>query len=156
MNDTTNYIIRAFIVLMVALVGGIVTSKNINSWYFTDAVQRSIHTPPKQWFGIIWTVLYAMYIYTWCQSYKNSGTTYDALFGISILLNLLWIIVFFGMHNIELSKYVIIALLCTVLFQAYVMWFRQNNGVCTFMMLIYASWILCAAGLNFETKVIAS
>ena len=43
-------------------------------------------------------------------------------------MNLLWSVTFFGFHNLELSKYIIVSLLSIVLYQAYIMWQEQTNS----------------------------
>lgn len=88
-----------------------------------------------------------MYIYVWCDS-----PCHDILFAFSIFLNLLWVLLFFGAHNIMLSRIVIVTLLLVVLYQAFVMW-QENKALNAFLLLIYVSWLICATGLNFETRL---
>ena len=154
-EKTMEYIITVVIVALVAIMGGIISNKNLNSWYYSDQVVRSPHSPPGIWFGIIWTTIYVLYAWTWCTALKSQSTFVNVIFGISIFLNLLWTVVFFGLHDIQTSKIIIIALLAVVLYQAYYMW-TINEGIGTFFMLIYASWVICATGLNFETYTVKS
>jgi benzodiazapine receptor len=142
-------IIIVIVVALVSIVGGIISGKNL-PWYYSDQIVRSPHSPPGMWFGIIWTVIYVLYAWTWCMASKSDTTFVNVIFGISILLNLLWTGTFFGLHNIGASRIIIVVLLGLVLYQAYYMW-NLNNGIGTFFMLIYASWLICATALNFET-----
>ena len=57
---------------------------------------------------------------------------------------------FFGLHLIGYSKIIIVILLLLVLYQAWIMW-KLEDGLSTFLMLIYAGWLIVATGLNFNT-----
>ena len=148
-----NYIIRILIVIIAVIVVTVIASKN-RGWYFSGAVSRPPQEPPGIVFGIVWTLLYIIYAYVWCVAYKKANNTagIDILFAVSLFLNVLWVIVFFGWHNLFLSKVVILLLLATVLLQAYVMW-ELGSGVCTFLLLVYGSWLLVASLLNFNTRI---
>ena len=136
------------IVLIVAIIGGIISNKNL-PWFYSSNVVRSPHTPPGYIFGIVWSVIYIAFAYVWIKSSKQLGNTF---FIISIILNLLWTVVFFGFHNFILSRFIIIALLAVTLYQAYQLW-KIKDTVGAFLMLVYSSWIICATGLNFETHL---
>lgn len=146
----SSYVIRIIIIIivvvMVALIGSFISRKGI-SWLYSNNVIRSPHMPPNWAFGIVWTLLYIMYIYVWCDS-----PSHDLLFAISIILNLLWVILFFGVHDIMLSRVIIVILLLVVLYQVCVMW-QENRALNAFLLLIYVSWLVCATGLNFETRL---
>lgn len=149
------YFIIIFIVVIAVIIVSYVTYKNINNWYFTNSVNRPPQSPSPLIFGIVWFILYAIYAYVWCESYKitNIKPILNLIFIISLIINVLWVISFFGFHEVNFSKIIIILLLIIVLFQAYMMW-TLDSGLLTFLMLIYASWLIVATGLNFNTTLI--
>lgn len=145
-------IIRVLLVLLVAIGGSLITSSSINSWYFTNMVIRPPQAPASIWFGIVWTTLYILYALVWRKVYQRTGTKYDWTFVLSLFLNIMWVYVFFGRKNIGAGKFIIVALLLLTLYQAYLMW-DIGSGLMTLVMLIYASWLTVASGLNFNTTL---
>jgi tryptophan-rich sensory protein len=148
----TNYFFIILIVIIIALVGSYITNQNLRSWYFSNRVQRSPFSPSPVIFGIVWTILYIFYAWAWCIAYKKSGYEYYLVFAISIVLNLLWVVFFFGMQNLVMSRMVIILLLIVVFYQAYIMW-KLDSDLGLAFMLLYALWLICATGLNFTTSI---
>jgi translocator protein len=146
------YLIIVLIVIIAVVIVSYINYKNINSWYFTNAVIRPLQAPPPIVFGIVWFILYAIYAYTWCIAYKETSIKplVNAFFMISLILNVLWVVVFFGFHQINHAKIIIVMLLILVLFQAWLMW-SLESGLGTFLMLVYAAWLIVATGLNFNT-----
>jgi len=146
------YLIIVLIVIIAVVIVSYINYKNINSWYFTNAVIRPLQAPPPIVFGIVWFILYTIYAYTWCIAYTNSSSksAINIIFLVSLILNVLWVVVFFGFHQIGYAKIIIVMLLIVVLIQAYMMW-RLKSGLGTFLMLVYAAWLMVATGLNFNT-----
>ena len=150
-NDI-NYFFIFVIVIIIVLINVYITNQGLKTWYFTDQVEKSQFSPPPIVFGIVWTILYVLYAWTWCLAYKKSGYKYYPLFIWSIILNLLWVVFFFGFQNMVLSRITIILLLITVLYQAYIM-NKLKSNLGTVFMLLYALWLVCAAVLNFTTTI---
>lgn len=148
----SGYLIIVLIVVISVIIVSYINYKNINSWYFTNAVIKPSQAPPPIIFGIVWFILYAIYAYTWRIAYKNSSSKLiiNLVFLVSLILNVLWVVVFFGFHQIGYAKIIIVILLILVLFQAYLMW-KLRSGLGTFLMLVYAAWLVVATGLNFNT-----
>lgn len=146
------YLIIIIIVIIEVIIVSYISYKNINSWYFTDLVIRPKQAPPPIIFGIVWFILYTIYAYAWCSSYYRAKhrTLINIIFFISLFLNFLWVLSFFGLHLIGYSKIIIVMLLLLVLYQACIMW-KLEDGLSTFLMLIYAGWLIVATGLNFNT-----
>jgi benzodiazapine receptor len=146
----TNYFFIIVIVIIVFIITSFITNNNLRTWFYTNQVTRSSFTPPGIVFGIVWVMLYIFYAWTWCIAYKKSKDKYYPIFILSIVLNLFWVVAFFGLHNLILSRIIIIALLAVVLYQIYIMnKLKSRTGVA--FMSIYALWLVCAALLNFTT-----
>jgi benzodiazapine receptor len=149
---TFDCLIRIIIVIVVALLGSYITNKNI-SWLYSDNIQRSIYMPKGYIFGIVWTIIYIGFAYVWCKSLKIKDKTVDIIFMLSILLNFLWVVTFFGLQLIDLSRIIIILLSFVVLYQAYQQ-YKNKFRLGTVIMLIYLAWLIFATFLNFGTNYI--
>jgi tryptophan-rich sensory protein len=138
---------KALIVLVVAIVGSIITYYGLKSPLYDDFL-LPVQQPPKWVFGLVWTFIYITYAYVW-TSYID--TSYgNALFMANMVLNLLWVYVFFGSFSLGMSRVIIVMLLVLTLYQAYYLWSSEKNGVSVFLMLIYAAWLITATGINFS------
>ena len=105
-----DYLLRIFIVIIVAIIGSYITRENL-SWLYSNKIERSKYMPKGYIFGIVWTIIYIGYAYTWCKSLKLKKINTDTIFMISILLNLLWVVMFFGFQHINLSIFIMIMLI---------------------------------------------
>ena len=134
------------IVILVAVIGSLITYATM-PWYKSHVVVSG--TPPDYVFGIVWTVIYIGYAYAWI---KTPG--YDTLFTISIILNLLWTVFFFGLADIRSSQICIIALLLVVLYQFHIIYKEQGFSISAFAMTVYATWLVIATSFNFNAKIV--
>ncbi len=133
---------KILLVVIVAIISSIIVLINVKSWYKKYIIAPK--TIPDYCFGIVWIFIYITYAYIWCNIDGQ-----DILFILNLFVGLFWILVFFGMHNIQMAKYMIVSLLVIILYQTLKIWKYGSVGF-TFIMLIYASWILCASGINFS------
>jgi tryptophan-rich sensory protein len=145
--------IRVLVVIIIAIVASLVSRNGLTNWYLTSQVNRPPQAPAPYLFGLIWTVIYFFFALVWYKMYRaGAGAFYDVICAVSILLNFLWVFVFFYQRNIELAKVILVLLLLLTIYQAYLTW-TFGNGALTFLVLIYASWLVCATGLNFNTSL---
>lgn len=83
----------------------------INSWYAT--LTKPVFSPPNWIFGPVWTILYALmgiYLYkVWVSKIKLRSLLLP-LFAVQLLLNFLWSLFFFNLHNPLLALIDILAL----------------------------------------------
>jgi tryptophan-rich sensory protein len=141
-----------------AIAASYITRNGLKSESYKN-LSLSPKQPPSRIFALAWAIIYIGYAVVW---YKYVTTTFGhVLFSINMVLNLLWVQIFFGAGDvmsegrITLSKLVITTLLLLTLFQAYYMWttVEEHAALPTYILLIYSSWLLCAAGLNYGTTV---
>jgi benzodiazapine receptor len=85
-------------------VGSIYTYHSVRDWY--PKLEKPSFTPPSWVFGPLWTVLYAMMgvsLYLGSQRRTEGDDALwqasRALFGIQLMLNVLWSYVFFGRRS---------------------------------------------------------
>lgn len=109
---------------------GLKSSKYINS-------TKPTWFPPGWLFGIVWTILYLLYSYSWYKAPENLNW----LFILNIIFNVLWCFFFFGIGKWDISLAVLI-ILDIILFTQVIL--------CKSILLIpYLLWAFFATFLNY-------
>lgn len=121
------------------------------SMWFQSLVKPSIF-PPPMWFGIVWSILYAMMGFALALVCAAWGARSRGLaigfFVVQLLVNLSWSPVFFGLHDIRAALIVIVVLDVLVLITIALFWrIRWLAGA---LLLPYFAWILFATVLNWQ------
>ena len=94
----TRIIVAIAICLLIGFLGSMATASSVNSWYPT--LNKPSFNPPNWLFGPVWTLLYIMMGWAagiiWNRGFHHLWVK-SALyaFGIQLLLNASWSIVFF-------------------------------------------------------------
>jgi len=122
-----------------------------NSLWF-QMLNKSPLTPPGYVFSIAWTILYilmAVSLYLFVKS-ENGKWKVIALwiFGLQLVLNLLWSPIFFVSHDLHLA-FVIILLLLVLVFWNIILFYRASKPA-GYLLVPYFLWLIFAAYLNFE------
>ena len=129
--------------------GGIATAGAIPTWYRT--LNKPPWNPPGAVFGPVWTLLYilmgvALFL-VWRRGWATPGVQPAVLlFAAQLVFNLLWSVVFFGLHSPG-GALVNIAILWLLIVATIVAFFRLDawSGV---LMLPYIAWVTFASVLN--------
>ncbi|HUM52630.1 MAG TPA: tryptophan-rich sensory protein [Chitinophagales bacterium] len=150
-----NIYLKLFISIIVCLaVGGIsgyLTTSEITTWYAT--LQKPSFNPPNYLFGPVWTILYIMMaISFWLiwksdasESLKNKAIL---LFGIQLILNFFWSIIFFRFHQLGFAFAEIIAMWVFILLS--ILAFYPVSKPAAIMLIPYLCWVSFATVLNFS------
>lgn len=132
------------------LAGTLAPSGSENQWF--AALDKPGIFPPPMWFGIVWTILYAVMGFAlalvcaaWGARLRGAAV---ALFGVQFVVNLTWTPVFFGMHQITVALGILLAL--DVLVIATIALFWRVRRLAALLLLPYLAWILFATLLNYE------
>ena len=135
-------------VSLVAFIGGLITSASVDSlWY---AIVKSSITPPNWVFGIVWSVLFfliALSLYLSWISEKKNKIKIILVFGVNLVLNILWSLFFFGMQNPPLAFFELIALWLSILLMIFVV--HRINITASYLLLPFIFWVSFAGALNF-------
>ena len=113
LREVPRLIASILIVFFSGAVGSLATFPEITTWY--AALAKPAWTPPNEWFGPIWTTLYiligiALFL-VWRQGWDRRDVRFAiGIFAVQLVLNILWSLVFFGLHSI-LGGFIIIFLL---------------------------------------------
>lgn len=133
-------------------IGAYYTIPSINDWY--ELLQKPIFTPPNWVFGPVWIVLYilmgiALYIVWQKQGQRgqNKAASYT-WFGIQLVLNIVWSVVFFGLHSIYGGLIIIVALWLSIAMT--IRAFSKQATVAAWLLVPYLVWVSYACVLNYS------
>lgn len=135
-------------------VGLLATIPNLPTWYATLA--KPAFNPPNWIFGPVWTLLYllmgiSLYL-AWTVKYARRKRAAFVAFGLQLALNILWPLVFFGLHSIVGGNIVIFALLVTIITMAFLFW--KITKTAAYLLIPYILWVGFALILNTSIALI--
>jgi benzodiazapine receptor len=132
----------------VAGLGGVFTAMGVSDWYLTLA--RPSWNPPSGVFGPVWTLLYTVMGVAawrvWTRRREAPARVALALFGVQLLLNLGWSVVFFGLRAPGWAVAEIAALWLAI--TATLVWFWRVDRLAGLLLAPYLAWVSFAAALN--------
>jgi tryptophan-rich sensory protein len=150
--NITKLIVSIAIPLIAGFIGSIFTTKSIPNWYAT--IQKPSFNPPNWIFGPVWTTLFilmgiALYL-VWTSGKANNAALW--IFGIQLALNVLWSIIFFGLHSPLWAFVDIIALWLAIL--ATIISFFSVSPPAAYLLVPYILWVSFATILNWKIMVL--
>lgn len=160
--------------LLVALLGSLVTTPEVPNWYAT--LNKPWFMPPDYLFAPVWTALYLMMGVSGFLVWNRvalarqeqraetdepepdrpggplvAGTAAMVLFGIQLGLNLLWSILFFGLHLPFLAFMDILLLVAAIV--GAMLAFQHISRAAALLLAPYLAWVAFAGVLNYEMWV---
>lgn len=153
-----------FIVLSEAagIAGSVFTAPAIGSWYAT--LTRPMFSPPNWIFAPVWTTLYFLMGIAAFLVWKQHSHTLESvrvlwarriglvLFFVQLALNVLWSVLFFGLHS-PLAGLVCIALLWLAIL-AMIVFFARVSKPAAWLLAPYIAWVSFAAYLNYAIWIL--
>ncbi|HET9641370.1 MAG TPA: TspO/MBR family protein [Candidatus Paceibacterota bacterium] len=136
---------------LAGVIGALFTTPAIGTWYATLA--RPDFSPPSFVFAPVWTTLYALMgiaaFLVWQKRDAAPLARRNAviLFFIQLVLNTLWSILFFGLHNPGLA-FAEIALLWLAI-AATINAFARVSRTAAWLLAPYLLWVTFASYLNY-------
>lgn len=137
------------------LIGSVFTISAIPNWYST--LNKPFFNPPNYLFGPVWTTLYitmgiALYL-VWVKGLQKKAVGFAFnFFMIHLVVNALWSIVFFGLHEILVSLLIILVLLVMIL--VLIKLFLKIDKNASYLLLPYLAWVSFATILNFSIWIL--
>jgi len=141
-------LISILLALSAGFIGSFFTTPSISSWY--AFINKPSFSPPNWLFAPVWTLLYILMgiaaFLIWQK--RDNQKTKQALrfYGTQLILNALWSIIFFGMHNPGLAFLEIIFLWSFILIT--LIKFYQINKIAGLLFIPYLLWVSFALILN--------
>lgn len=138
-----------FSILIPLAVGGVSALITQNGMELFQNVSKPPLAPPNWLFPIVWTILYIMmgiasYLVYTATDRQNSALP---LYGIQLVFNFFWSIVFFNLQWYLFAFVWLILLWLLILLTT--MRFFQSTRAAGFLMLPYLFWVTFAGYLNF-------
>lgn len=143
-------IVSIGISLAAGVIGSIFTTPSISGWYAT--LQKPFFTPPSWVFGPAWTTLYilmgiALFL-VWNKGIHHRGVKLAmSIFGVQLVLNALWSIIFFGMQNPFYALIEVIILWFAILVTIVI--FYRIDKRAGLLLIPYILWVSFASVLNY-------
>ena len=152
MKKQLTYIaISVTVCLIIGFLSSFATQSSVNDWYLE--LNKPSFNPPNWIFAPVWTILYIMMGVAagivWAKGFYHIWVK-TALyhFGIQLLFNALWSIIFFGFKNPFAALLVILALLVLLIFT--IKWFKVVSTTAAYLLIPYLFWVCFATALNYK------
>lgn len=149
MNNIYKLIISIIIPQLAGGIGALFTTKSVGTWYKT--LKRGAVNPPDWVFGPVWTILFLMMgialFLIWKKDAPGKNLAFW-IFGIQLALNVLWSILFFGLHRPDLAFAEIIILWLGIAINIFVFYgISKPAGI---LLVPYLAWVSFAIYLNYS------
>jgi benzodiazapine receptor len=139
------------ICLIAGFIGSVFTTPAIPTWY--AQLQKPAESPPSWVFAPVWTTLYilmgaALYL-VWEKGFSDKKVKWAMnIFGVQLILNILWSILFFSLQN-PFYAFIEILVLGLVI-AANVIAFYDIDKKAGIMLIPYILWVSFATVLNYS------
>ncbi len=143
--------ISVAICLLVGFLSSFATQSSVNDWYLQ--LNKPWFNPPSWIFAPVWTLLYILIGIAagrvWAKGFYHIWVK-TALyhFGIQLLFNALWSIIFFGFKNTFGALLIILTLLVLLIFT--IKWFKVVSTTAAYLLIPYLLWVCFATALNYK------
>jgi len=150
-NNTFKLIIAIVVSELAGIIGSIFTTPSIPIWY--AGIAKPALNPPAWVFGPVWTTLFALMGIAAFLIWKKGLDRRDVKIALGIfigqlVLNALWSIVFFGLHNPCWAFVEIIFLWLAIL--ATIIVFAKISKPVVWLLVPYILWVSFAGYLNYS------
>jgi len=148
-TDYKKLIASLIICQMAGIIGSVFTVSSVGTWYLE--ISKPAFTPPSWVFAPVWTTLFlmmglALYI-VWSKGVKSKDSRIAlTVFGIQLVLNTLWSILFFGLRSPFLALVEIVFLWAAILLS--IVYFYKISKRAAYLLVPYIAWVSFAAVLN--------
>lgn len=132
----------------VGLLSALITRSGIED--FNSEVIKPSFSPPAFLFPIVWTVLYIlMGISSYLVIVSDKEKTAAVLFyGLQLILNFYWSIIFFNLKAYQFAFIWLIVLLVSIIITAYL--FYKISRPAAYLLIPYILWVTFAGYLNYS------
>jgi translocator protein len=142
-------ILSIAVVQLTGIIGSVFTTSSIDTWFTT--IVKPEWNPPSWVFGPVWIALYTLMgiasFLVWQKKELSNVKIALSVYGVQLVLNALWSILFFGLKNPGLAFAEIIVLLIFIIITTILFW--RINTVAGILMLPYIAWVTFATFLNY-------
>lgn len=149
-------IISVVVAQLAGVVGSIFTAPSIQTWY--AYLEKPFFSPPNWLFAPAWITLYTLMgiaaFFVWKKRGELRAKKALYFYGAQLLLNSLWLVIFFGLKNPPLAFLEIISLWLLIAITA--VRFYKIERAAGLLFIPYFLWVSFAAVLNFAIWLLNS
>ena len=150
-TDIYKFVIAILVCQIAGFIGSILTRSSVSTWYPT--LIKPHFTPPDWLFAPVWITLYILIgiaaFLVWRRGFHHQVTKRAlALFGVQLILNVLWSFFFFGLKS-PLAGLIEIAILGIAIILT-IRSFLQVSRTAGLLLIPYFLWVTFATGLNLS------
>ncbi len=136
-------------------IGSVFTVSAISTWYAT--LVKPALNPPSWVFGPVWTTLYLLMgiaaFLVWYKGQERKDVTRAlVVYGVQLVLNATWSIVFFGLQNPGLALVNIVLLFVSIVVTMIL--FYKISRPAMYLLIPYIAWVSFASYLNYAIYVL--
>jgi translocator protein len=151
LNSFLKLTLAVIISELAGVIGTIFTFSAIPTWYATLA--KPALNPPSWIFGPVWTTLYALMGIAAFLVWKKGWDRKDVqkaltIFGLQLILNAIWSIIFFGLHSPGWALVNIIAMWFAIVWTMIL--FYKLSKPAMWLLVPYILWVSFATYLNYS------
>lgn len=143
-------VISIVLCLAIGYVSGFFTVTEEGSWYST--IKKPSFNPPNWLFGPVWTALYILMGIVLYILWVNEAKMALLFFGIQLLLNFSWSIIFFAMQAPLWAFVEMIFLLIAIILTA--IYAYPVSKATLFLLLPYILWVAFASVLTISITIL--
>lgn len=149
-NNFFKLIIAIAVSEFAGVIGSVFTISAIPTWY--AGLAKPAFNPPNWIFSPVWTTLYALMgvavFLIWRQGFDRKDVKIAlAVFDIQLILNVLWSIIFFGLHSPAWALVDIVLLWLAIVWTMVV--FYKISKPAVWLLVPYLLWVSFATYLNY-------
>lgn len=135
---------------LAGVIGSVFTISAIPTWY--AGLVKPALSPPSLVFGPVWTTLYALMgiaaFLVWKNGWeKKEVKTTLCVFGLQLALNVIWSIIFFGLHSPGWALVDIVLLWLAIVWTMFA--FYKISRLAVYLLVPYLLWVSFASYLNY-------
>ena len=157
MHNSFKLIIAIAVSELAGIIGSLFTISAIPNWYATLA--KPALNPPSWVFSPVWTTLYAFMggaaFLVWKRGWDRKDVRHALyVFGIQLVLNALWSIVFFGLQSPAWAFANIVFMWLAIVWTMIL--FYKISKPAMWLLVPYVLWVSFAAYLNYSIWMLNS
>ena len=154
-REIPKLIVSILIVFIAGGIGTVATLSQIPTWY--AALAKPTWAPPNWLFGPVWTTLYVLIgialFLVWREGLENNDVKVAlGVFGVQLILNVLWSVVFFGLNSL-LGGFIIIIILWITILTNIIVFYRVSKPA-GLLLVPYIIWVSIASYLNYSVYIL--
>ena len=136
---------------LAGVIGSVFTISQIPTWYAT--ISKPGINPPSWVFGPVWTTLFLLMgvsaFLVWQKGIERKDVKIAlSIFGLQLVLNTVWSIIFFGMHSLGGALVEIAFLWLAIIWTIFA--FYKISRASAYLLLPYILWVTFAAYLTYS------